>query len=86
MATPHKHAYEVWQFFELYTPGGTTIYCRLFRTESGLELRLQRWSLPAERVQSVNSFGDAKPIARQWFEEVTTHDQHHFSRGVVHGC
>lgn len=86
MVTSNKRSREVWQFFELYTETGSTICCKLFSTESGMELRLQLWSLPPERVQAVRSFGEARPIARQWLEEVTAHGQHPFSRGVVRGC
>lgn len=72
--------------FELYADTGATICCKLFRTAAGLELRLQLWSLPPERVRPVDSFGDARQLARQWLEEVAADGQRPFIRGVVHGC
>jgi hypothetical protein len=70
---------ELWLFFELYAPSGSTVRCVLFRTDAGLELRLQTWNLPAERVQRVQSYGAARALATEWRHELI--EQHHF-RGL----
>jgi hypothetical protein len=69
---------DVWLFFELATPSQSTVRCALYRTDTGLELRLQTWSLPAERVQAVESYGSARELATQWREELI-HQRHYRS-------
>ena len=82
---PLSHARELWQFFELYTSTGTTICCKLFSTDVGLELRLQSWSLAPERVQPVGSYGDARQLANQWLHEITDRGNDRFGGRTPRG-
>ena len=67
---------ELWLFFELATPSQSTVRCALYRTDAGLELRLQTWSLPPERVQAVESYGSARELATQWRDELIRQRQY----------
>ena len=80
-----NHVRELWQFFEVCTPTGLTMDCKLFSTDEGLELRLQSWSRRAERVQTVGTYREAQQIAEQWLKEVTGQDREPFRDKTVHG-